>query len=191
MARFDYQLVDLRSFLINHLLILILMKLSVSKDVSKIFHGYVEEWNWKLLEFKTLLSLNCLHTKALKFYSLLLSLVEFTIQYGNYKEIPSWKENYGEFTYVIRHLTNYPWWIRQLSSGSIILHLWFELILAVGHFVNSWRLWFVCGTFIDEQSASKTEKKINTGNVIPKKRGSVAKPTCVKKEKDIPGLLET
>ena len=65
------------------------MKLSASSDISMIFQGTVEERNSKLPQFKTLLSLTCLHTKALKIYSLLLDFINFTILYGNYKEIPS------------------------------------------------------------------------------------------------------
>ena len=74
------------------------MNLSASNDVSMIFLGTVEEQNSKFPHFKTSLSLTCLHTNALKFYSLLLNFVKITIQYGNYEEIPTWKENHGEFT---------------------------------------------------------------------------------------------
>ena len=86
-------------------------------------------------------------------------------------EIPSRKENYGESTYVLRHLTKYSWWIRQLSSARIILHLWFKLVSAIGYLVNSGQLWFLSGTIIDEQRASKTEKKIDHGNVLSQRRG--------------------
>ena len=113
----------------------------------------------------------CLITNTLKLYSLLLNFVKITIQNGNYKEIPSWKGNYGEFMYGLRHLTKYSWWIPQLSSASIIVPLWFEGLLAVGHFVNSWHLLFLCGTIIDEESASKTEKKINHGNDLSQSGG--------------------
>ena len=65
------------------------MKLSASNDISMIFQETVEERNSKFPHFKTLLSLTCLHTNALKFYSLLLNFINFTILYGNYKEIPS------------------------------------------------------------------------------------------------------
>ena len=85
------------------------MNLSASNDISMIFHGTVEERNSKFPHFKTLLSLTCLHTNTLKFYSLLPNVINFTFQYGNYKEIPSRKENYGESTYVLRHLTKYSW----------------------------------------------------------------------------------
>ena len=68
------------------------MKLSASNNIGMIFQGTVEERNKKFPHFKTLLSLICLHTNALKFYSLLFNFVKITIQYGNYKEIPSWKE---------------------------------------------------------------------------------------------------
>ena len=83
------------------------------------------------------------------------------------------EENYGEFTYVLRLLTKYSWWIRQLSSANIILHWWFELLLVIGHLVNSRQLWFLCGKFIDEQSSSKTEKKIDHGNALSRKEGSL------------------
>ena len=33
--------------------------------------------------------------------------MKFTIHYGNYKEIPSWKEIYEEYTYVRPYLTKY------------------------------------------------------------------------------------
>ena len=135
------------------------MKLSASNEISMIFQGTVEERNSKLSRFKTLLSLNCLHTNALQFYSLLRNFVKITIQYRNYKEIPSWKEYYGGFTHVLRHLTKYSWWVHQPSSASINLHSCFEFIVAMGLFVNSRHLWFLCRTIIDEQSASKTEKK--------------------------------
>ena len=127
------------------------MKLSASNDISMIFLGTVEERNSKFPHFKTLLSLTCLHTNALKFYSLLLNFINFTIYYENYKEIPSWKENYGDFTYVLRHLTKYCWWIRQLSSASIILPSRFALLLAVGHLVNSWHLRSLSGRITEEQ----------------------------------------
>ena len=68
------------------------MILSASNDVRMIFQGTVEERNKKFPHFKTLLSLTCLHTNALKFHSLLLKFVKIIIQYGNYKEIPSWKK---------------------------------------------------------------------------------------------------
>ena len=58
------------------------MKLSASNDIITIFQGTVEE--------RTSFSLTCLHTNALKFYSLLFKFVKITTQYGNYKEIPSW-----------------------------------------------------------------------------------------------------
>ena len=147
------------------------MNLPASNDMRMIFQGTVEERNWKILHFKILLSLTCLHTNALKFYSLLLNFVKFTIQYGNYEEIPSRKEKYGESTYVLRHLTNYSWWIRQLSSARIILRLWFNLVPAIGYLVNPRQLWFLCGTIIDEQSVSKTEKKMNHGNVLSQRGG--------------------
>ena len=85
------------------------MKLSASNDISMIFQGTVEERNSKVPQFKTLLSLTCLDTNALKFYSILLNFVKFTIQYGNNEEIPSRKESYGDSTYVLRHLTKYSW----------------------------------------------------------------------------------
>ena len=147
------------------------MKLSASNDISMIFQGTVEERNSKFPHFKTLLSLTCLHTNALKFYSVLLNFVTFTIQYGNYREISSWKGNYGESTYVLRHLAKYSWWIRQLSPARIILHLWFKLVPAVGYLVNSAQLGFLCATIIDEQSASKTEKNNNHVNVLSQRRG--------------------
>ena len=80
-----------------------------------------------------------------------LTFVTITNQYENYKEIPSWKGNYGEFTYVHRLLTKYCWWIRQLSLASIILPLWFALILAVGHLVNSWYLRSLSGRITEER----------------------------------------
>ena len=43
--------------------------------------------------------------------------------------------------------------------------------MARGDLVNSGQLWFLCGTIIDEQSASKTEKKVNHGNVLSQRRG--------------------
>ena len=43
--------------------------------------------------------------------------------------------------------------------------------MAIGYLVNSWHLWFLCGTIIDEQSASKTEKKIDHGNVLSQRGG--------------------
>ena len=101
-----------------------LMKLSASNDIIMIFLGTVEEWNSKFPHFKTLPSLTYLYTNALKFYSLWLNFIKFTIHYGNYKEIRSRKENYGEFTYVLRHLTKHSWWIRRLSSASIVLPLY-------------------------------------------------------------------
>ena len=139
------------------------MKLSASNDNSMIFQGTVEEWNKKIPHFKTLLSLTCLHTNALKFYLVILNFVKILFQYGNYKEIPSWKENC--------HLTKYSWRIHQLSSVTTNFHPSFELILAISHLVNSWHLWFLCRTIIDEQSASKTEKNIDYGNVISQKGG--------------------
>ena len=65
------------------------MNLSASNDVRMIFQGTVEERNQKFPRFKPLLSLTCLHTNALKFYSLVLNFTNITILYGNYKEIPS------------------------------------------------------------------------------------------------------
>ena len=147
------------------------MKLSARNDISMIFQGTVEERNWKFPHFKTLLSLTCLHTNTLKFYSLLINFVKVTFQYRNYKGFPSRKENCGESTYVLRHLTKYSWWIRQLSSARIILHLWFKLVQAIGYLVNSGQLWFLSGTIIDEQRASKTEKKVYHGNVLPQRGG--------------------
>ena len=150
------------------------MKLSASNDISMIFQVAVEERNSKFPHFKTLLSLTCLPSNTLKFYSLLLNFINFTFQYGNYKEFPSRRENYGESTYVLRHSTKYSWWIRQLSTARIFLHLWFKLVQAIGYLVNSRHLWFLCGTIIDEQSASKTEKKINQinhGNVLSQRGG--------------------
>ena len=44
-ARLDYQLLDLHALLLYHLLIIILMNLSASNDVSMIFQGTVEERN--------------------------------------------------------------------------------------------------------------------------------------------------
>ena len=42
--------------------------------------------------------MTCVHSNTLKFYSLLLNFINFTIYYENHVEIPSWIENYGEFT---------------------------------------------------------------------------------------------
>ena len=85
------------------------MKLSASNNISMIFQGLVEERNLKFPHFKILLSLTCVHSNTLKFYSLLLNSINFTFQYENYKEFPSQRENYGEYTYVLRHLTKYSW----------------------------------------------------------------------------------
>ena len=63
------------------------------------------------------------------------------------------------------------WRILQLSSVSMNLHLWFDLILAIGNHVNFLHLWFLWGTINEEQSTSKTEKKIGHGNVPSQKRG--------------------
>ena len=147
------------------------MNLSASNNISIIFQGTVEQRNWKFPHFKILLSLTCVHSNTLKFYSLLLNFMNFTFQYGNYKDFPSRRENYGESTYVLRHLTKYSWWIRQLSSARIILPLWFKLVTAIGYLVNSGQLWFLSGTIIDEQRASKTEKKIDHGNVLSQRGG--------------------
>ena len=49
------------------------MNLSASNEVSMIIQGTVEEWNSKFPHFKTLLSLTCIHTNALKFYYYLTS----------------------------------------------------------------------------------------------------------------------
>ena len=68
------------------------MKLSASNDISMIFQVTVEERNSKFPHFKTLLSLTCLHSNTLKFYSLLLNFINFTIYYENNKEIPSLTE---------------------------------------------------------------------------------------------------
>ena len=160
--------------MINYSLIINWMKLSASNNISMIFQETVEERNWKFPQFKILLSLTCLHSNTLKFYSLLLNFVKFTIQYGNYEEIPSRKENYGESTYVLRHLTKYSWWIRQLSSARIILHLWFKLVPAIGYLANSGQLWFLSRTIIDEQRVPKTEKKIDQWECPFTKMGSVA-----------------
>ena len=65
------------------------MKLSASNEVSMIFQGTVEEPNSKFPHFKTLLSLTCLHTNALKFSSLLINFINFISYYENYEEIPS------------------------------------------------------------------------------------------------------
>ena len=46
-----------------------------------------------------------------------------------------------------------------------------QLVPAIGYLVKSGHLWFLSGTIIDEQSASKTEKKINHGNVLSQKGG--------------------
>ena len=75
---------------------------------------------------------------------------------------------------VLRHLTKYSCWIYQVSSASKDLRLRFESILAIGRFVNYRHLWFLCGTITEEQSASKTEKKIDQRNVFSHKRWSVA-----------------
>ena len=115
--------------------------------------------------------MTCLHTNGVKFYSVILNFVEVTTQYGNYKEIPCWKKTYGEFTYVLRHLTKYSWWIHRPPSASIILHLRFEILLAIGYLVKSRHLWLLCGTIIGEQSTSKREKKINHGNVLSQRGG--------------------
>ena len=93
-ARLDYHSVDLLASYFNYLLIIILVNLSDSNDVTMIFQGTVEDRNWKFPHLKTLLSLTCLNINTLKFYSLL--PINFTIHYGNYKDIPSWKGNYGE-----------------------------------------------------------------------------------------------
>ena len=82
------------------------MKLSASNDISMIFQGTVEERNSKFLHFKTLVSLTCLHTNALKFYSLLLNFVKITIQYKNYEKIPCWKKG-----------KRIPWWLWTKSTG--------------------------------------------------------------------------
>ena len=169
------------------------MKLSASNDVRMIFQGNVEERNWKFPHFKILLSLTCLHTNALKFYSLLLNFINFTILYGNCKEIFSWRETYGEFTYVLRLLTKYSWWIHQPPSASIILHLWFKLLLAI---VILWTL-DTCDFYVEQSSMSRAHRKqkrrLTMGMSFHKEgecRSIPAKPTGIKKEKDIPRLPE-
>ena len=101
-------------------------------------------------------------------------LFRFYHSLQNYEKIPKWKENYREYTYILRHLTKYSRWTQKLSSVSVNLQLYFEIILAIGLFVISPHLWFLCATIIQEQSASKTEKKMNHGNVLSQKRGNAA-----------------
>ena len=91
-AKLDYQLLDLQALFIFYVVIINLMKLSASNDISMIFQRTVEERNSKFPHFKTLLSLTCLNTNTLKFYSLLFNFIKFTIYYENYKEIPSLTE---------------------------------------------------------------------------------------------------
>ena len=87
------------------------MKLSASNDISMIFLGTFEERNSKFPHFKTLLSLTCIHTNALKFYSLLINFINFTIYYENYKEIPSQNSMFPSGN-------NAPFVNKQFPSGS-------------------------------------------------------------------------
>ena len=68
------------------------MNLSARNDISMIFQGTVEERNSKFPHFNTLLSLTCLRTNTLKFYSLLLNFVRFTMYYKNYEKFPAEKK---------------------------------------------------------------------------------------------------
>ena len=45
------------------------------------------------------------------------------------------------------------------------------MVTAIGYLVNSGQLRFRSGTIVDEQSASKTEKKNNHGNVFSQRGG--------------------
>ena len=93
----------------------------------------------------------------------------------------------------------FPWLVYTLTPGEFStasrnLQLFFELILAIGQLVISRHLPFQCGCIIEEQSASKAEKKFDHGNVLSKKEGKClsipAKPTGIEKEKDIAGWSE-
>ena len=169
------------------------MNLSASNDVSMTFQGTVEERNSKIPHFKTLLSLTCLHTNTLNFYSLLRDFIKFTIQYGNYKEIPSWKENNGEVTYVLRYLTKYTWWIHQLSSASINLpfysnyYWWLVILWTLDNF----------DFYVEQSTMSRAHRiqnrRLTMGRSFHKEgecRNISAKPTSIQKEKDIPRLPE-
>ena len=64
------------------------MKLSASNDISMIFQGTVEKRNSKFPQFKTLLSLTCLHTNALNIYSLQLNFIILPFTADIAKELP-------------------------------------------------------------------------------------------------------
>ena len=116
-ATLDYQLVDLQALFIFYVLIISLMKLSASNDISMIFQGTVEERNSKFPHFKTLLSLTCLHTNTLKFYSILLNFIKFTIYYGKYEEITDEKKTKENLHMKSEH--NFEW----LHVGPTLLTL--------------------------------------------------------------------
>ena len=93
------------------------MTLSASNDISMIFQGTVEERNSKFPHSKTLLSLTCLHTNTLKFYSLLFNFIKFTSYYGNYEKFPAEKKTTENLHMKPEH--NFEW----LHVGPILLTL--------------------------------------------------------------------
>ena len=96
---------DLQNLLKKLLLIFYPMNLPASNDDNMAFLAYAEERNWKIPLYKTLLSLTCLRTNTGKSYSIILKYIKSNLHYENYKDIAIRKENYGDFTYVLHHLT--------------------------------------------------------------------------------------
>ena len=79
------------------------MNLSASNDVSMIFQRYVEEPKVSL--FKDFVSLDLLTQQNPQILFIFTKLRQIYHSKRKLKKIPSWKENNGEFTYVLRHLT--------------------------------------------------------------------------------------
>ena len=61
--------------------------------------------------------------------------------------------------------------VLMVNSSTLIGENISSFKIQIGYLVNSGQLWFLSGTIIDEQRASKTEKKIDHGNVLSHRGG--------------------
>ena len=82
---------EIQNLLNKLLFILNPVSLIASNDVNMALQSYVEERNLKIPQLKTSLSLIDIHTNTLTAYSLLLEYINFNLNYGNYKKVPTRK----------------------------------------------------------------------------------------------------
>ena len=155
-------------------------------DISRISWGV----ELKISSFQIFTSLSCLNTNTFYITRNVNWFHHITLHGWHCKGIPTGKESYGTFPYFAvtsqSLFGNFDGFYQQTRNSiyELMQFMWLA---------TSRQLWFLCGNFVKSRAHWKQRKNFDHGNVLSQRGQSSisAKPTGMKKKKDIPRLPES